>query len=248
MIILLPPGSWASLTVGLPTHHPTDGSDPDGVSTFRTHEQRPGGGALYTPGTTVLTQAGHDHQPASAASQQHVPAPRHDDPSERGSASRGINEGSSHSPVRSSPRLWPPDGAGTLGLFLGLRTPPLPATHAKDGDRPSSTDLKHALRHRPSLQSCGFTRCVRPRVALVKVVMAGWPPRGVEIPPCTVRQSSLWDGDFATAAACADRSWLPTVAAKQQACGSRGVTKHRPVDYLRRTAIAACQTIDRLDR
>jgi hypothetical protein len=43
----------------------------------------------------------------------------------QGSASRGINEGSSDSPVRSSPRLWPPGWNG----------------HAL-GHRPSSTDLK----------------------------------------------------------------------------------------------------------
>jgi hypothetical protein len=53
-----------------------------------------GVGALYIPGTTVLTRTGHDHQPASAASQRPVPTPRHHDPSKRGSASRDINEGS----------------------------------------------------------------------------------------------------------------------------------------------------------
>lgn len=52
-----------------------------------------GVGALYIPGTTVLTQTGHDHQPASAASQRPVPAPRHNDPSERDSASLDINQG-----------------------------------------------------------------------------------------------------------------------------------------------------------
>lgn len=34
----VPPGSWAFLTVGLPDTRP----DPDGVSTFHTHEPRPG--------------------------------------------------------------------------------------------------------------------------------------------------------------------------------------------------------------
>jgi hypothetical protein len=36
-----------------------------------------GVGALSTPGTTVLTLTGVAHRPASAASQRHVPAPRH---------------------------------------------------------------------------------------------------------------------------------------------------------------------------
>jgi hypothetical protein len=36
-VILFPPGSWALLTVGLPDLSP----DPDGVTAFRTHEQRP---------------------------------------------------------------------------------------------------------------------------------------------------------------------------------------------------------------
>jgi hypothetical protein len=61
----------------------------------------------------------------------------------QGSASRGINEGSRDSPVRSSPRLWPPGWNGhALGLPPGLRTPPTRSrtTHARGGDRPSSTD------------------------------------------------------------------------------------------------------------
>ena len=45
-------------------------------------------------------------------------------------ASSGVH---SRSPVRSSPRLWPPDGTGVLGLSPELRTPPLPATHVKAG-------------------------------------------------------------------------------------------------------------------
>ena len=59
--------SWASCparefrpsTVGLPTtRHGVP--DPDGVSTFRTHETRPGSGALSTPGTAVFTRpSGH---------------------------------------------------------------------------------------------------------------------------------------------------------------------------------------------
>ncbi len=39
-VIPVPPGSWAFLTVGLPD--PTSGPDPVGVTTFHTHELRPG--------------------------------------------------------------------------------------------------------------------------------------------------------------------------------------------------------------
>jgi hypothetical protein len=85
----------------------------------------------------------------------------------RSSASRSINKGSSNSPVRSSPRLWHPDGAGALGLEPRASPPAITRSARRGGDRPSSTSLKHALRHRhrPSLQSCVFTQCVRPRVA-----------------------------------------------------------------------------------
>jgi len=41
-------------------------------------------------------------------------------------------------PPQPSPRLWPPDGAETLGLFRGLRTQPLPATHATVGTDPDT--------------------------------------------------------------------------------------------------------------
>ena len=57
--ILLPPGSWASLTVGLPvlaSGKPSSVPDPDGFSMFRTRETRLGLGALYTPGTAVSTR------------------------------------------------------------------------------------------------------------------------------------------------------------------------------------------------
>ena len=125
-----------------------------------------GVGALSTPGTTVLILTGVAHRPASAASQRHVPTPRHSIPSIRGSASRSINQGfKTISPVRSSPRLWHPDGAGALGLEPRASHPALTGDARRGGDRPSSTSLKHDLRHRPSLQSCVFTQCERPRVA-----------------------------------------------------------------------------------
>ena len=53
--VLFPPGNQAPLTVGLP-QHPAGTADPDGVSTFRTHETRTGLGALFTPEATVFTR------------------------------------------------------------------------------------------------------------------------------------------------------------------------------------------------
>jgi hypothetical protein len=67
---------------------------------------------------------------------------------QRGSASRGINEGSSDSPVRSSPRLWPPDGTGALGLPRSSAPRRLNTGGARrGGDRPSSTDLELRAQH-----------------------------------------------------------------------------------------------------
>jgi hypothetical protein len=117
-VILFPPRIWALLTVGLPDPSP----EPDRVPVFRTRCSRSGcplypedGGA--PPGQVVsLTGACR-----SSAASPSIPATSN--PSTR-VPSRGINEGSSDSPVRLSPRLWRPGGTGRLGLSPGLRTPP----------------------------------------------------------------------------------------------------------------------------
>ena len=54
----------------------------------------------------------------------------------RSSTSRGITEGSLHSPVRSSPCLWLPDGTGTLGLLPGASHPAVTGEARPGGDRP----------------------------------------------------------------------------------------------------------------
>ena len=58
LVILFPPGNWALLAVGLPAR---SGSDPDGVSTFRTLKLRPGWvpsisrGRRCSPGLATIT-------------------------------------------------------------------------------------------------------------------------------------------------------------------------------------------------
>ncbi len=78
LAILFPPERSASLTVSSPPRPRRDGPRRD----FHVpHAQdTTGEGALYSPGTTVLTQTDHDHRPAPVASQRPVPAPRHNPP------------------------------------------------------------------------------------------------------------------------------------------------------------------------
>jgi hypothetical protein len=57
-------------------------------------------------------------------------------------------------PVRSSPRLTLPDGTRATWALPRASHPALTGDARRGGDRPSSTDPKHALCHRPSLQTC----------------------------------------------------------------------------------------------
>src|SRR5215470_2162276 len=78
----------------------------------------------------------------------------------------------SRSSVRSSPRLWPPDGSVALGLFPGLHTPPLPATHAGVGTGTWTLAWDYAADiSRPPFRATA--RCVRPRVALWSCIRPG---------------------------------------------------------------------------
>jgi hypothetical protein len=74
LVTLRPPRRSAFLTVSPPAHHRPG----PGRGFHVPHAQdATGEGALYSPGTVVLIQTGHDHRPAPGASQRHVPAPRH---------------------------------------------------------------------------------------------------------------------------------------------------------------------------
>ena len=113
-----------------------------------------GVGAPYTPRTVVLTRPGRlpDRHPPLPSGSPSTP-PQH--PTMRGSASRGINRGSSTFTRPVFPSPTPPGwNRRRFGVPPELRTPPLPAAHVRGGDRPSSTDLELPLNSHPSnLQS-----------------------------------------------------------------------------------------------
>jgi hypothetical protein len=103
--------------------------------------------------------------PAATAGQSFNPAPVSH---RQGPASRGINEGSHDSPVRASPRLWPPGWNGPpSGFPLGFapRRPGAGRCTPGAGIGRRARTWNDALRHQPNLQSRVFTQCVRPRVA-----------------------------------------------------------------------------------
>jgi hypothetical protein len=129
-VILFPPGSWALLTVGLPDHSP----DPDGVTTFRTHELRSGWAPSVprrqrcSPRTGPLPGRRLPHRNGMSLSPPYVP-------STRLRITRHQPRVHTCSPVRSSPACGRPDGTGRPWAFPGLRTPPAKSrtTHARAG-------------------------------------------------------------------------------------------------------------------
>ena len=72
----------------------------------------------------------------------------------RGSPSRAINRGSLTFTRPVFPSPTPPGwNQRRFGAPPELRTPPSPATHVRDGDRPSSTDLELPLNSHPSISN-----------------------------------------------------------------------------------------------
>ncbi len=82
-VIRCPPGSWAFLAVGLPEH--VTCPDPVGITTFHTHELRPGWVPPVSPGAAVLTRPTKNPRPAPAASQRPAPPPHLPHPIRQGS-------------------------------------------------------------------------------------------------------------------------------------------------------------------
>ena len=168
-VILFPPGSWPLLTVGLP-------STPTGMTGPRRGYRVPharaatGVGALCTPGTVVLIPAEWAPQPAPAASQRPVPAPRrtsHRQGSRFTRHQRGFKRFAR--PVFPSPVATRMERAA-LGLSPGLRTPPTKSrtTHAEEGTRHRARTWNYTLNSHqsisnPVVHSMRATSCRTPR-------------------------------------------------------------------------------------
>ena len=139
-VIHCPPGDWAFLTVGLPD--PTGRPDPDGVTTFRTHELRPGWvppvsrGRRCSPGRPQIPDR---RLPLFGDS---APVPRSNNPSARLSPNETSTEVHAIHPSGLALTCDPRMERGPSGLNPELRTPPLPAAHVRAG-----TDLRALARN-----------------------------------------------------------------------------------------------------
>jgi hypothetical protein len=92
-------------------------------------------GALSPPGTGGAHRTGCRARPAPAASQRHVPTPRHHIPPRGATIHEASMKVHAIHPSGLPLARDPHSGMEILRLSLGLRTPPSPATHAKDGAR-----------------------------------------------------------------------------------------------------------------
>lgn len=128
--------------------------DLDGVSPFHTHEIRPGwvlsrprdGGAL--PAASESPAGTRRFTAASPQPQQCVPSKG----AQRNEASSRVHV---CSPVRSSPCLWTPDGAGSLGLLPGAPHPTVTSDARPGEDARSSTHPRSpSQRHRSAPPIC----------------------------------------------------------------------------------------------
>jgi hypothetical protein len=138
-VIRFPPGSWALLAVGLPDLSP----DPDGVTTFRTHELRSGWapsvprGQRCSPRTGPLPGRRLPLRSGSPCTPPYVP-------STRLRLTRHQPRVHACSPVRSSLACGRPDGTGRPWAFPWASHPAdqEPDDARQGRDRPSSTDLE----------------------------------------------------------------------------------------------------------
>jgi hypothetical protein len=145
--VLFPLRDSASLTVGLPAL----GWTATGLPRC-TRMRLDRGGRLLDPGAMVSTRrernvpAGIRRFPAAS------PAPPPKQPSAGARQSRGINEGSPYSPVRSSSRPWPPVMRGDPPAFPWAPHPAVASDACQGEDRPSDTGPRSRSRHQPHLQ------------------------------------------------------------------------------------------------
>jgi len=163
-------GDWAFLAVGLPATGTWPGSHRG--SHVPHARDATGVGASCISGAAVLNSA--DKSPADAcrfpaASPCSPPGTLH----RRGSRitrhqRRFTRFTRPVCPLPVTPRME----QGSFGFPPELRTPPLPATHAEGGARPSSTGLRLRIRHQAGPPICESARYMRPRVAT-----SSWCPR-----------------------------------------------------------------------
>src|SRR6266704_3487283 len=123
-----------------------------------------GVGASCISGAAVLIRPTKNPRPAPAASQRPAPVPRLD-PSARLTYNETSTEVYAIHPSGLPLARDPWMVQGSFGFPSELRTPPLPATHAECGARPSNTCLRLRTRHQAGPPICESTRYVRPRVA-----------------------------------------------------------------------------------
>ena len=156
--ILFPPGTWAFVTSGLPARL-TALPDPDGVSTFRMRELRPGWAPPRPRGQRCSHGRRRSARPPLAVPPRLGPAPW------SSSHLPGLwvtrhQRGFTHVRPSGLPLACAPGWNGTrFGFFPELRTPQLPATHVRAG-----TGLEHwpgampptssALQSASSLTTC----------------------------------------------------------------------------------------------
>ena len=164
--------SWSSCSrrgvgLSLRSAYPPNGAGPR--RGFRVSHARAaiGVGALSTPGTTVLILTAVALRPASVASQRRVPKPRHDHHLCGALLDEASPRVHTNSPVRSSPRLWPSDETGALGLYRRASHVALTGHARRGGDRSSSTDLNQRSTSSSTQASnhALISQCVRPHVA-----------------------------------------------------------------------------------
>jgi hypothetical protein len=126
--------------------------DLDGVTAFRTHELRPGWVPSIPRGRRCSSRLRDvlSRRLPLCCGQSLAPAPASP---RQGSASRGINEGSRDSPVRSSLACGRPGGTGRPWASPRASHPAVTGDARRGWDRPSSTDLELHAQIRLILQS-----------------------------------------------------------------------------------------------
>ena len=133
---------------------------------FRTREIRLGPGALYTPGTAVPSRPGTFPDRRLPPPSGRSLSPRCHYPSRGVFVTRHQRGFTGVRPVQPSPRLWPPDGTGTLGLSPELHTP-LSRTQQRMSGRGRASALPGVTSSASLTSSDALTHRERPHVAQV---------------------------------------------------------------------------------